>query len=71
VLEIAVVVKDCCAVVLGSGGGEKVDDTSGAMLRSLGHRSLDSSRTQADLGNKRKIRETLSAACSDGAVLLR
>ncbi len=57
--------------MLGNGGCEKVDNTSGAVLSSLGHRSLDSSRTQADLGYERKIRETLSAARSDGAVLLR
>ncbi len=45
VLEVRVVVKDDRTVMLGHGGGEKIDDARGSVMATRGHPDLNVTRT--------------------------
>jgi hypothetical protein len=67
VLEVRVVVKDDCAVMLGHGGSEKIDDSGGSVVAARGHADLNVTRTFSDsfADGQHDIQRT--AALSDGS----
>jgi hypothetical protein len=70
VVEVAVVVENRCPVVFAYRRSKQIDNASGAMLGSLGHRGLNRPSAIPDLWQQRQIGKTLGSAGGDRSILL-